>query len=87
MCIFCDHCGNEIRNRKTLIAMHRVPVDITSALAGESATLCIPCFADIMQADALIEQAQKIIDMAAGRSDCDQPKTNTHHETTIEGTP
>ena len=39
---YCDHCGKVIPTG-TAYAVARLPVDIDSANAGESAILCVEC--------------------------------------------
>ena len=40
---YCDHCGKVIPTGKAY-AVARLPVDIDSANAGESAILCVECY-------------------------------------------
>lgn len=64
---YCDHCGMLIRSRRSLCAVYSLPIGVSSAEAGESATLCKPCHDDVMEADALMDKAHAIMEKAAQR--------------------
>lgn len=62
---FCDHCGCKLAKR--WVHVGTLPIDVSSANAGESATLCKPCHNAMLHADALMEDAHAAMERAAQR--------------------
>jgi len=63
---FCDHCSRRIKGCN-FVPVSSLPVEVSAAGYGESATLCPLCWRDVLRADALMEKAHAIMERAAQR--------------------
>ena len=63
---WCDHCGDEL-DREERCVIDELPVNVTSANEGESATLCRGCYQAVKDCDNAVTMAFIKLERAANR--------------------